>query len=788
MIYKYLSWNKVKRVQLCLSMAMMLILVALQFNVSALAEDAPSEGRESYQWLSIYEDSTASLSAQEIRQQLQYFSSVSQWPSYGETKSHIWLHIDFSINRPTADKLWLELGNPVTDYINVYQVNHLPNDKFEITLIQETGDARLFESRGLSLRNFLIPLNNETQQSYLVEIYGKSPMAIPLQLGELSDLFETMVSEVTFIYLLFGIMIAMTLYNGFLFLGTRVGSYGWYTLYLASIFMFLVFSSGTGYRYLWYNSAVLQHNLGYVFISLFLFGAFRFTRDFLNIKQLLPKFDKFFSWFSFTPLFIIISLLIYPPLLLKLSTFYMLTLTLLVPTLAVIAWVKGTSAAWLFLLSWIFMVVGMLTYNLAISGALPLNFYTLHAGEIGVSIESILLSFALAYRIRTIEQKSKEQEAESFQKIEAAFALVERSEAAKDSFLKSSSHQLKTPMHALLSHIQLLRESIELDEDSRLLPDVMGADKSATLLFFQLDNLFAYSQIVAGDLCPIIQKTNIRNECSRILNIWSDLFVTENKRIECSIDSKIPQYVDIDWFHIRKIIRIAMENALTATVTGAIKVKIDVNHLNEQPMLRCVIEDSGPGVPVEILEWLNSQRVEDRWTDASSGLFICKNLNDVIKGELTLENKPSGGAILTLNAPIYGVDDKQPPTLESLAEKVVMVVDDVKVNRTILSGMLRKIGVQVVSASSGEEALGLLEGEHVDLILMDCQMPGLSGQETTLAIRTRQDTIANTSVIAVSANDNDLDRQSCFDVGMQDFMSKPVRIDALHQKLKEWLH
>jgi CheY-like chemotaxis protein/signal transduction histidine kinase len=539
---------------------------------------------------------------------------------------------------------------------------------------------------------------------------------------------------------------------------------------------------------LWYNSTTMQHNLGYVFISLFLFGAFRFTRDFLNIQQLLPKFDKFFAWFSLTPLLIIISLLIYPSLLLKLSTFYMLTLTLLVPTLAIIAWVKGTSAAWLFLLSWIFMVVGMLTYNLAVAGSLPLNFYTLHAGEIGVSIESILLSFALAYRIRMIEQKSKEQEADSFKKVEAAFALVERSEAAKDSFLKSSSHQLKTPMHALLSHIQLLRDAIETDGNSRLMPDVLGADKSATLLFFQLDNLLAYSQIVAGDLRPIIQKTNIRNECSRILNIWSDLFVNDKKRIECSIDAKIPQYLDLDWFHIRKIIRIIMENALTATEAGSVKVKIKMSHHNAQPALQCVIEDSGSGVPEDILAWFNSERVEDRWTEASSGLFICKNLIEVIKGELTLVNKPDGGAIFSLNAPIYGVDDNKLPTIESMAEKVVMVVDDVKVNRTILSGMLSKIGVQVVSASSGEEALGLLEDEHVDLILMDCQMPGLSGQETTQAIRSRQDAIANTRIIAVSANDNDLDRQSCFDVGMQDFMSKPVRIDALHQKLKEWLH
>jgi CheY-like chemotaxis protein len=70
---------------------------------------------------------------------------------------------------------------------------------------------------------------------------------------------------------------------------------------------------------------------------------------------------------------------------------------------------------------------------------------------------------------------------------------------------------------------------------------------------------------------------------------------------------------------------------------------------------------------------------------------------------------------------------------------------------------------------------------------MDCQMPGLSGQETTIALRNSSSKLANTIVVAVSANDSDLDRQSCFDAGMQDFMSKPVRINSLEQKLNEWL-
>lgn len=787
MIFKLLILQVVVRAQFCLKKMLILSLLTLPLCALTLAQETPNKPDSNYQWLSVYEDSTANFDADIVIQRLAEFTPLSQWPNFGETQSHIWLYVDFSKDQPAAQKLWLELGNPVTDYINLYKVRHLPDGSTDISLIIETGDARLFESRGISIRNFLLPLENIEQQAYLVEIYGKSPLAIPVRLGELNDLFETMISEVTFVYLLFGIMIAMTLYNGFLFIGTKISSYGWYTLYLASIFMFLVFSSGSGYKYLWYDSVFLQNNVGYAFIGLFLYGAFSFTREFLNIKQLLPRFDRFFRWFTYSPLIILLSLLFFPSALLQLSTFHMIALTLLVPTLGIIAWIKGTSAAWLFLLSWIFMVVGMLTYNLAIAGNLPLNSFTLHAGEIGVSIESILLSFALALRIRQIEQKSIEQEAESFKQIEAAFALAERSEAAKDSFLKSSSHQLKTPMHALLSHLQLLRDAIEIDGDNHLLPDVQGADKSATELFFQIDNLLTYSQIIAGDLIPIIQKTNVRNECSRLIHIWSELFQTSDKRIECSIDPKIPQYLDLDWFHVRKIIRIAMENAFTVTNAGVVKVRVKVIEQDEQTQFFCSIEDQGPGVPADILSWFTSDRVEDRWTETSTGLFICKNLNEVVQGHITLENKPDSGALFTITAPIRCIDETSNPVIKSLAEKKVMVVDDVEVNRSILKGMLGKLGVQAISASSGEEAIQQIKEADVDLVLMDCQMPGMSGQETTRAIRSQEDFASGTCIIAVSANDNDLDRQSCFDAGMQDFMSKPVRIDQLHQKLKQWL-
>ncbi|MBU2862574.1 response regulator [Reinekea forsetii] len=784
----YYSNNAVKAGYLFSLMAK-LMCVSLFLMVASANASAQSrvELINNFKWLGLYEDTSGEMTALEVAQKSASFEPVEGWLSYGETKSHLWLSVDFTEANSDAENIWLELGNPVTDYINLYQVNRDSSGEINIQLIQETGDARLFESRGISIRNFLLPLENSPNQTYLVEIYGKSPLAVPIEIGELSSLLEAILFEVTFVYLLFGIMIAMTLYNGFLYLGTRISSYGWYTLYLASIFMFLVFSSGTGYKYLWYNSATLQNNLGYLFIGLFLFGAFSFTRNFLNISEILPKFDRFFRWFAYSPLLIVIAVALAPALALKLSTFYMLALTLMVPTLSIVAVIKGSSGSWLFLLSWIFMVVGMLTYNLAIAGALPLNFISLHAGEIGVTLESILLSFALAYRIRMNEQKASEQEAESFRRIEAALDLAARNEAAKDSFLRSSSHQLKTPIHALLSYIQLLKEDLEDSKDDTVTTHVIGADKSATELFYQIDNLLTYSQIVAGDLRPIYQKTNVRNEINRLMRAWSEHLTSTEKRVECAVASEVPQYLDLDWFHIRKIIRIALENAFNTTEAGTVRVKIDVAGNEASPTLRCSIEDQGSGVPEDILAWFVQEDSGDKWTEESSGLFICKNLVRVVHGQITLANKADGGAIFTLEAPVRVLDNQCAQGEVNLAEKSVMVVDDVEVNQRILMGMLKKIGVNSYSVGSGEEALQRLALEPVDLILMDCLMPGLSGQETAQVIRARQDELANTCIIAVSANDSDLDRQSCFDAGMQDFISKPVRKDHLEQKLKEWL-
>lgn len=433
------------------------------------------------------------------------------------------------------------------------------------------------------------------------------------------------------------------------------------------------------------------------------------------------------------------------------------------------------------------MVVGMLTYNLAVAGVLPLTFFSLHAGEIGVSIEAILLSFALAYRIRANERKASEQEAESFRKIEAALDLAARNEAAKDSFLRSSSHQLKTPIHALLSHLQLLKEEVDQKSNEKVSEHVLGADKSATELFYQIDNLLTYSQIIAGDLRPIVQKTNIRSECTRLMHSWGEQLVSSDKRIECSISPDIPQYLELDWFHIRKIIRIALENAFNTTESGAVKVTIELVNKGVSTLLRCSIEDQGSGVPEDILAWFVQEGSGDKWTEESSGLFICKHLVQLIQGQIMLANKADGGAVFSLEAPVRAQSNEGEVKPVDWTEKTVMVVDDVEINRLILTGMLSKIGVKPISVSSGEEALERLAEKPVDLILMDCLMPGLSGQETTQAIRSGQESIASICIIAVSANDSDLDRQSCFDAGMQDFIAKPVRKEYLEQKLKEWL-
>lgn len=736
--------------------------------------------------ISVLEDTSGLLSAEEAWEQIDNFQPLLQLPGFGESNSHFWFLIDSQKIATDEQHIWLEIINPVIDYIDVYSIDIMEGNTPQFKILTMTGDMRPFSSRPLPMRNFLIPMHAQTPY-YLVELYGVSPLTVPFRLGTPEQVISGLSFETGVVYALFGVMASMLLYNAFLFLGTGLRIYGWYLVYMSSIFMFLVFTSGLGFKYVWSESVWLQNNLGYAFIALFLWGAFNFTRSFLGIPELLPRFDRYFyRWFVWLPLTMLLAMLVYRPLTLPIGTLLLLIFSVLAPSLSAYGWYRKRNSAGLFLVSWSCMIIGMLVYNLVVAGVLPLTFFTFHAGEIGVAIESVLLSFALAFRIRDNERQAAERERASFERLQEALQMVEQSNAAKDAFLSTTSHQLKTPIHSLLGHLQLLASQTELlDAEPRKF--VLQADKSAMQLMFHVDNLFTYSQVVANDLVPLVQKVHLRGELHRLADAWNEMMVPEGRHLVLNLDDSVPEWTELDWLHIRKILRIALENAFSAASEGEVSLSVRSAQENNQCWLFCQVVDSGEGYQPEVLAWFNEIDISAPWQTSSSGLYLCRYLNAVVSGNITLSNAPHGGAQFELKAPHRSGTTENHELCEDFNGKRILIVDDVYINRHLLEVMLKKINASPVSVDSGEAAIERIQTEHFDAVLMDCQMPLMTGLEATRLIRRLNGQFSHVPIIAVSANDSDADRSACLSAGMDDFIAKPVRMQHLKLILSIWL-
>ncbi len=464
----------------------------------------------------------------------------------------------------------------------------------------------------------------------------------------------------------------------------------------------------------------------------------------------------------------------------------MMSLAVIVLFLGIAGLLKKAEGAWLYLVSWLPMMIGMFTFNLTVVGAIEGSFWTIHAAEIGVSIESIWLSFALVYRLRRIEASAASKVQKSYQQLKEALSLVEQSNDSKEAFLLSAGHQLKSPMHVLMGNLQLLSEA---DEDLKHKDLIDQSDRSATELLFKIDNLLTYSQAVSSDLRSLNYKINLRSEFERIQHNWKHIFESSKVQIDLSFDESIPEVLYLEWIHIRKIIRIAIEYAFERMSEGFITVSFKlISNRGKSVSLYCEVIDNGPSVGDDTLSWFSPDQSEVTWNGQSMGLLLCKKLVDHIQGVAKLENLAVNGLKFSLTCPVQVLNESQELSDISLAGVRVLVVDDMEINLQLMASFVRKLKAEAVLARSGEGAIEVLKSTSVDLVLMDCLMPGLSGLEATFLIRSDDSIPMGLPIIAVSANDSDVDRENCINSGMNDFLAKPVRIDALEYKLKEWLN
>lgn len=416
--------------------------------------------------------------------------------------------------------------------------------------------------------------------------------------------------------------------------------------------------------------------------------------------------------------------------------------------------------------------------------------------------EVLLRALMIAALVLVVTLVVASRIADAMVRIEEARATAENSSRAKSEFLAMMSHELRTPMNGVLGMLELMGDS-ELDGDQRNFLDT--ARRSSEHLLVVIDDILDFSRIEGGRL-PLEQ---IEFDLGDLLRGVAEGFANQAQlrgiTLTLEVDEQLAGiFVTSDPTRLRQVLVNLVGNAIKFTERGGVVLRASGQiHADGRLDLALAVEDTGIGIaPERIEQMFEPFRQADtstsrRYGGTGLGLPIARRLALMLGGRLDVESRVGKGTRFHIQfvlparrtgAVVRGERQPLAKPGSSLAGRRLLVVEDNHVSQMVAEGMLSSLGASVDIVADGQTALTRLAAERYDLVLMDVQMPGIDGLETTR--RLRACSLAEggrTPVVAVTANALSGERERCLAAGMDAYISKPFTRDRLRDVLVQLL-
>ncbi len=375
-------------------------------------------------------------------------------------------------------------------------------------------------------------------------------------------------------------------------------------------------------------------------------------------------------------------------------------------------------------------------------------------------------------------------------------AILEESNKLKSMFLATISHEIRTPMNGILGIVQMLKDTPLNNQQTEMLGTITNSSDDLLKI---LNDILDYSLLETGKVELDEVDFNVIESVEEVVKLSSATAQLKGLSITTLFDNATPIVLKGDVARIKQILINLLNNAIKFTQVGEVNVIVECEKTAiSLYQVNIIVKDTGIGISKRVLKNIfqpftqADNSMSRTFGGTGLGLAISANLIKALNGTISVESEEQKGTAFHLSLPIKAAQNLKNPRVQKspkneLANTInlnhkILVVEDIRINQTIVKMMLSKLGFECDVAVNGLEALAALNSLEYSIIFMDLQMPEMDGLTATKEIVKRYGQ-ARPIIVAMTANVLKADRENCAAVGMDDFIPKPLLITELERTL-----
>jgi signal transduction histidine kinase/ActR/RegA family two-component response regulator len=712
---------------------------------------------------------------------------------FGYTNDNFWAKVAIQNKTNQSLNYLLSTATPMTNLVELYIVDEQSKKIKKIV----NGASLNYSKRILASNEVLFDLSINPDTNLDLYIHYSTTggvVAIPMELYSYESFYKNTIQKKFINGIFYGLVIQFSLFLIFLYFAMRGAK-------IVTLAFFIFLSGLIAFMLDGYFSVNFNHESGVFLNNIFLLililtGLFlgKFGELSLKIKK---NNKKLFYVFQ---IFYVLNISLFPlqcifkthfALFLILSNLFGFILFLLIGFALLTFKNRKDKIIIFFVLGNISLFVGYLIYTLKIYGILDSTTVIESSTKISIALAMILFTIrevVYLFRLRILKNNLSEK------------ALIKAQEIKdlKCYLLCNISHELRTPLNVIMN---LNRDILEKNIDTSINKKCENIQNSSENLLNSINDILDFSKIEKKELKLDNLAFNPLQTLTRIRKT-QELRVTEKGlKFNFSESEGFPNLVIGDESRFSQIINNLLNNAIKFTSVGFVDFDIKSKVIaNNKVRLTVSITDSGVGIENEkidrIFDSFSQNSIDNKraYGGIGLGLYIVKSLIDMQGGVVEVKSVLGKGTNFKISIDFDIVVQSQMeivaavPAVYDLGGKSILVVEDNKMNQMIIDVITKKwLNTKVLYVNNGQEALEAFETNHFDIVLMDLQMPIMDGYEATIAIRNGEAGANNCNIpiIAVTADVMETTKNRVKEIGMNDYLSKPIKKETLYKAIKK---